>query len=348
MKKFHLHLRRYAASLVGIVFLISGILKIWDPVGTMLVVTEYFKFLGMAGLAPAAKGVGIAVAFLECTVGIGLISGVLRKILAIAAYSLVGIFTLLTLFLWIFGAPMDCGCFGQAFHLSHAQSFLKNVILLGLCVFAFVPFREFGKAKTHRWVAASLAMVSIIAATIYSNTHLPIVDFTAYNWGSQLFSSLDDEAAEAEFRNAPILSFTDGSGAYCDDLAASDRVIVFSVYNPAKADWARLTEQYRAAAATEALPLLLVTSAEDLPLPPDIQPYLCDYKTLITLNRSNGGGTYFYYGELIHKWSARHFPSNLSEDVADDPIALSSRHITRRRITAQSFCIVLAAILMLV
>ena len=348
MKKFHLHLRRYAASLVGIVFLISGILKLWDPVGTMLVVTEYFKFLGMTGLIPAAKGVGIAVAVLECTVGIGLISGVLRKVSAIAAYSLMGIFTILTLLLWIFDAPMDCGCFGQAFHLTHAQSFLKNVILLVLCVFAFVPFREFGKAKTHRGVAASLAFATIIAAAIYSNTHLPVVDFTAFNWGSQLFSSLDDEAGEAEFRNAPILSFRDGSGAYCDDLAASDRVIVFSVYDPRKADWTRLEEQYHAAAATEALPLVLVTSAEDVQLPPDIQPYICDYKTLITLNRSNGGGTYFYYGELIHKWSAGHFPSNIAEDVADDPIALSTRHITRRRITAQGFCVALAAILMLV
>ena len=348
MKKFHLHLRRNAATLVGIVFLISGILKIWDPVGTMLIVTEYFKFLGMPGLIPAAKGVGIAVAFLECTVGIGLITGVLRKVSAIAAYSLMGIFTLLTLFLWIFDAPMDCGCFGQAFHLTHAQSFLKNVILLALCLFAFVPFREFGKAKTHRGVAASLAFASIIAATIYSNTHLPIVDFTAFNWGSQLFSSLDEEAGEAEFRGAPILSFRDGSGAYCDDLAASDRVIVFSVYDPLEADWTRLEEQYRAAAATDALPLVLVTSTEDAQLPPDIQPYICDYKTLITLNRSNGGGTYFYYGELIHKWAAQHFPSNIAEDVADDPIALSTRHITRRRITAQGFCVALAAILMLV
>ncbi|MBR4775190.1 MAG: hypothetical protein IK008_03740 [Bacteroidales bacterium] len=348
MKKFHLHLRRYAASLVGIVFLISGILKIWDPVGTMLIVTEYFKFLGMPGLIPVAKGVGIAVAFLECTVGIGLITGVLRKVSAIAAYSLVGIFTILTLLLWIFNAPMDCGCFGQAFHLTHAQSFLKNVILLALCVAAFVPFREFGVAKTHRGVAASLAMISIIAATIYSNSHLPIVDFTAFNWGSQLSTALNDEDSEADPHDAAILSFRDADGNYCDELAASERVIIFSVYDTENADWARLEEQYRAAAATEALPLVLVASAENIQLPPDILPYFCDYKTLITMNRSNGGGTYFYYGELIHKWSAQHFPSKLSEDVADDPIALSTRHVTRRRITAQGFCVILAAILMLV
>ena len=349
MKKFHLHFRRYCAGIVGIVFLITGILKLWDPVGTMLIVTEYFKFLGLAGLAPAAKAAGIGMAFLECIVGIGLITGVLRKASAVAAYVLTGIFTVLTLLLWIFDAPMDCGCFGQALHLTHSQSFWKNIVLLALCLAAFVPFREFGQAKTHRSVAAVLSALLIVAAAIYSNTHLPIVDFTAFNWGSQLFSSLDDEAGEAEFRNAPILSFSDASGAYCDDLAASGKVVVFSVYDAEKADWARLEEHYRAALATDVLPLVLVAGArEDLPLAPDIQPYSCDYKTLITLNRSNGGGTYFYYGELIHKWSARHFPSDLAKDVADDPIALSTRHITRRRITAQGFCVALAAILILV
>ena len=37
-------LRRFAAGLIGIVFLASGLLKMADPVGTMLIVTEYLKF----------------------------------------------------------------------------------------------------------------------------------------------------------------------------------------------------------------------------------------------------------------------------------------------------------------
>ena len=40
----------------------------------------------------------------------------------------------------------------------------------------------------------------------------------------------------------------------------------------------------------------------------DIPVYTCDYKTLITLNRSNGGATYFSDGELICKWAFRSFP----------------------------------------
>ena len=348
MRRGYLRFRRQAAGILGIVFLISGILKLWDPVGTMLIVTEYLKFLHLPGLIPAAKVMGIALPVTECAVGIGLITGVLRKLSAFVVYVMLGGFTLLTLALWIFDAPMDCGCFGQAVHLTHAQSFWKNVILLVIAVIAFTPFREFGRAKVHRGVAAVMAMLAIIAATIYSNLYLPVVDFTAFNWGSQLFASLDDEATEKEFRRAPILSFRDAQGEYQDELAATGKVVVFSVYDAASADWARLEEHYHIASMSEALPLVLVSAPEEqLQLPPDIKPYFSDYKTLITLNRSNGGGTYFYYGELIHKWSVRQFPDDLVADINGDPDVLATRHVTRRRVTAQGFCVALLAILVL-
>lgn len=351
MKASYQNFRRHTAGILGIVFLISGLLKLSDPVGTMLIVTEYFKFFGLRFLVPAAKVVGVAVAFTECAVGIGLITGIQRKLSALICYILLGFFTVVTLALWIFNPPMDCGCFGQAIHLTHAQSFWKNVALLVLAVIAFTPFKEFGAPKGHKLVAASVAMGAIVLAAIYSNSHLPVVDFTAFNWGSQLFASLDENADEADFRRAPILSFSDAEGAYHDELAAEGRVVVLSVYDPAKADWTRLTEQYRLVEASLARPLLLVSSTpaemEAYGLPQDIMPYFSDYKTLITLNRSNGGGSYFYQGEVVHKWSARHFPANFSEDISLDPVALSTRHVTRRRLTAQGFCVGLLAVLML-
>ena len=351
MKASYQKIRRHAAGILGVVFLISGLLKLVDPVGTMLIVTEYFKFLGMSFMLPAARGVGIATACLECLVGIGLITGVLRKTAAIVCYSMLGFFTLLTLLLWIKNPAMDCGCFGQAIHLTHAQSFWKNVVLLGLSVIAFTPFKEFGAPKKHKRVAAIVASLAIALAAFYCNSHLPVVDFTPYNWGAQLFASLDDSAEEADFRRAPILGFHDAEGEYCDELAAGGRVVVFSVYDPAHADWARLEQQYREALNTPARPLLLVSATPEemasYGLPEDIIPYYSDYKTLITLNRSNGGGSYFYHGEVVHKWSARHFPGTFSEDIADDPVALSNRHVTRRRLTAQGFCVGLLAIFLL-
>ena len=349
MKASYQRFRRHTAVILGIVFLLSGLLKLVDPVGTMLIVTEYFKFLGLPSLIPAAKGVGIGVACLECFVAIGLITGVLRKATAIITYALLIAFTLLTLALWIKNPAMDCGCFGQAIHLTHAQSFWKNVVLLVLAVIAFTPFKDFGTSKKHRRVAATVAALAIVLAAVYSSHHLPLVDFTPYNWGAQLFASLDENADEADFRSAPILSFSDTAGVYCDELAATGRVVVFSIYDAKKADWPRLEQQYRTVQASQARPLLLVSATkEELPsLPPDVEPYFSDYKTLITLNRSNGGGTYFYHGELVHKWSAGHFPEDIQAAVSEDPVVLSTRHVTGRRLLAQGYCVGLLAILLL-
>ena len=112
-----------------------------------------------------------------------------------------------------------------------------------------------------------------------------------------------------------------------------------------------MEEHYRLLQGTEALPLLLVSAGreevEALGLSADITPYFSDYKTLITLNRSNGGGSYFYDGEVIHKWSAPHMPDTLQEDIQEYPLALSTRHVTRRRLTAQGFCVGLLAVLLL-
>ena len=40
--------RRLCAVIVGLVFFVAGILKLMDPVGSMLIVREYFSFLHLS------------------------------------------------------------------------------------------------------------------------------------------------------------------------------------------------------------------------------------------------------------------------------------------------------------
>lgn len=383
--------RRFAAVLVGIVFLVSGLLKMIDPVGTMLILQEYFRYFQVPALLPAAKGLGIALSVLEAGVGVSLITGVLRKIAAILTYIMLGFFTIVTFVLWVLNPTMDCGCFGEAIHLSHAQSFWKNVILLLLSVIAFTPFHDFGRPKRNRIVAAVLTGLSILFVLIYSNRHLPILDFTAFDWGAELYASLDDEVAadnhykaayvyqkdgkegvfdltalpdstwtfvrvDTVFRRTtavsedyPILSFSDADGVYQDRMAAEGNVVVLSVYNVAKAPWDAVKEQYYAVLEAGGTPLVLVSAVPgDASLPQDLPLYYADYKTLITLNRSNGGGSYFNQGELVNKWDVRHVPENLQGDFAADPVDLSTHYIIRRRLRTQGFCVYLAALLLLI
>lgn len=391
----YIPLRRVAAALIGIVFLVSGLLKMADPVGTMLIFTEYFKFFHLQALIPAARACGVGLSLLEASLGILLITGALRKLAAWASTALLGFFTVVTLILWIANPNMDCGCFGEAVHLSHAQSFWKNVILLVLAGLAFLPFGDFGKTPRRKVVSACLGLASLVLAAVYCNTHLPLVDFTDFHLGAELFASLEDDiAADNHYLESriyekdgqqgrfypgyypadtawklvkvdtvywegpltddrfPILSFRDGGDEYRDRMAAEGKVMVFSVYNPARAPWERLRKQLRSAEEAGATALLLVACApsqvDQYAIPLDLTVYYADYKALITLNRDNGGCTYFYEGELIEKWMSRDFPKDPSGILAADPVNLSTYRITRHRLTAQGFCLYLAALLLLV
>ena len=77
--------------------------------------------------------------------------------------------------------------------------------------------------------------------------------------------------------------------------------------------------------------------------------YLADYKPLITLNRANGGATYFNDGELISKWSPRDVPEGeeLRSLLDREPVVASTDFIVGRRIRAQGFSLYLLALLLL-
>ena len=342
-------LRRFCAVIVGITFIISGLSKIMDPAGTMLIVTEYLRLLHIGFLIPCAKVLGVILATLEAVTGIALVTGVLRKVAAWITMALVGVFTLITLFLLILNPSMDCGCFGEAIHLNHLQSFLKNLALAALSAIAFIPLKSIGKPRLRKWVSFGIATLAIFYAVLYSNTHVPILDFTEFAPGSELMASLDDEDDWDSTKTYPILSFRNAQNEYCDSLAVEGPVVTLSVYEPSKANWERIHKHYRQIQDAGATPLLLVASypleIDQFNIPIDMTVYYADYKTLITLNRSNGGATYFRDGELIEKWHQKAFPESIAQHIRADSVERGSRFILGRRIKSQAFCLGLAIIL---
>lgn len=393
MKYLLLRLKRFCGFATGFIFFISGILKVLDPVGAGLVMSEYMDFLHLGFLKFASKLSGTAFAFAEIVIGTGLITGIFRKAFAIIAFAFQAFFTILTLLLVIFNPSMDCGCFGEAFHLSHMQTFVKNLILLSLLAIYTFPLRMFGANKRRKYVSFSIVTASALAFTIYSWLYIPLTDFTVYKPGAALealevVAESESERYEAVFiyekdgvqekfdlghlpdttwtyvgtemltkegfkdDQLMSLSFCNAEGEYLDSLAANGKVMVVSVYDKdIKASrWEEIYGFMEHAAECGFRPLLLVAATPDQigGNIPDFM-YFSDYKTLITMNRSNGGATYFSNGYLIRKWARRSLPdmNELMDFYKADETETIIDQDTRGSLTLQGFLLYVFAVMLL-
>ena len=102
--------------------------------------------------------------------------------------------------------------------------------------------------------------------------------------------------------------------------------MILSVYNPdiTEKKWKEVTAFAEKAKEAGFTPMILVAAAPGQFSGIDttgIPIYFSDYKTLITLNRSNGGATWFSKGFLIKKWSPRLYPNSeqLGEYIKGNP-----------------------------
>lgn len=393
MKKGYNVFRRFCAFVLGAVFLVSGILKLMDPVGSEFIMKSYFSFLHIGFMDFSAKFFGVAFALTEAVLGAALMSGVWRKVVGIAVVALTTFFTLLTLVLLIFNPVMDCGCFGEAMHLTHLQTFVKNVILCALCCGAFIPMRELDRPVKVKYVSFALTACSLVALLVYSLVALPLKDYTAFHPGAMLQAAADEQykdfsepefiyekdgvtqafsldalpdsswnfvdsrIRQDDFAAGTVLTLTDDAGEYCDSLATKGNVLVVSAYRKLSAGRIEGIESLVADARAVGLtPIVLVPSDDVLAAASEKHAaledglvYYSDYKTLATLNRSNGGATWISDGQIVRKWSYTLRPSSekLSAALAEDPTALALETQSKGSLALQSFLLYIFAVLLL-
>lgn len=332
-------LRRLCAVLTGSVFFVSGLLKVMDPVGTSLIVGEYFNFLHLGFLSFSSKCAALVLAFAESVIGAALITGVWKKICAVASGAVIAFFTVITAVLLVFNPQMDCGCFGEAVHLTHLQSFIKNIVLCLLWVGAFVPFNSMEDARKTKYAAFLAVAVSVVLFGAVSMCGIPLMDFTDFAPGAEL-RSVDEEGLE----DSPMLSFFDDEGNYRDSLALGGEVMVFSVYDPSSfRKWDRI------ASCSDMLEEkgfdCVVLSNDEAPL----DCFYADRRDLMTLNRSNGGLTYISDGQIVAKWPVR---ALLSEQEAEKIIITGSdqmmmKTLSRGKLLCQGFLLYAFAVMLL-
>ncbi len=350
-------LRGLCRVLFALTFILSGILKLLDPVGTGLIVHEYLSFMHLDFLDSGAIVLGIALATLEFLIGICVLSGLRLRIVAWVALILTAFFTVLTFYLMRFNPISDCGCFGEAIHLTNTQTFIKNVVLLVLAILIFLGRKRATRVAPAplEWVFIALFALVGLSVALRALATIPQVDFTAYSVGS----SLDELAQENQARFETTFIYTkdghteeftldnlpDDSWTYLDSktvqLGGSTRmaqvdftldqmegpVLAVSVHHPdaLRAENVERIEAFRTAA--------LAAGIQPVTYGPTETYETADWKSLLTLNRSNGGAVYFNDGTIVAKWANSELPKvDLPAVLQEDPDVLILKHRIREQL----------------
>jgi len=193
---------------VGILFIISGFIKLNDPLGFSYKLQEYFStdVLNMPFLEPYALGISVFVVVLEVVLGVFLLIGYKKKFTIWMLLGMIVFFTFLTFYSAYFDKVKDCGCFGDALKLTPWESFTKDVILL---VFILILFygQKYIKPLFKSLPNTIIALLSFIVSLWFAYDvlmHLPAIDFRAYKIGN----NLSDEMAVPDDAPKPIIEYT--------------------------------------------------------------------------------------------------------------------------------------------
>jgi uncharacterized membrane protein YphA (DoxX/SURF4 family)/peroxiredoxin len=175
---------------VGVLFVISGFIKLNDPVGFSFKLEEYFSqgVLDLPVFMPYALAISIFVVIVEVLLGIMLILGIKVKFTVWSLLGMIIFFTFLTFYSAYFNKVTDCGCFGDAIKLTPWESFTKDVVLLVLILLLF-----FGQKYITQLFRPFLTKIILIGSVLFSVgyvyyvlNHLPVIDFRPYEIGKNI------------------------------------------------------------------------------------------------------------------------------------------------------------------
>ena len=184
MKKISVSIVRL---IVGVVFIISGFVKLVDPIGFSFKLEEYFEpqVLNMPFFIPFAYPIAVFVVAFELILGVLLLLGFLRKFTLLSLLGLTIFFGFLTFYSAYFNKVTDCGCFGDALKFTPWGSFTKDMILLFLAIILWWGRDCIKPLYTNKISIAvlSLTIVGCIGLVYYTQKHLPVIDFRPYKVG---------------------------------------------------------------------------------------------------------------------------------------------------------------------
>ena len=173
--------------IVAVTFIFSGFVKAIDPIGTQYKLQDYLGAIGIAGILPnwTLLAVAVFLAAIEFCIGIFLLFAIQRRLISKLTVAFMAFMTMVTVWIVVADPVKDCGCFGDALHLTNTETLIKNIVLL-VCSLAIMyrPLAMFRfVSKSNQWIVTNYTIVFILVSSGLSLYYLPIFDFRPYHIG---------------------------------------------------------------------------------------------------------------------------------------------------------------------
>ncbi len=186
---------QFSRLFVGILFIISGLIKLNDPLGFSYKLAEYFgePVFNLPFLVPYSLALALFLVILEVVLGVMLLIGYRSKNTLLSLLILVVFFSFLTFYSAYFDVVKDCGCFGDALHLTPWQSFTKDIVLLFFILILFFN-QKLVKPLFSKNLVSFLALFSFVLSGFMGYwvlNHLPLIDFRPYKIGTNIQKGME-------------------------------------------------------------------------------------------------------------------------------------------------------------
>ncbi len=183
--KLILTITRY---IVGLLFIFSGLVKANDPLGLSYKMQEFFEVWGLHQLNDFTLAFSVLMIAFEIIAGVAVIIGWQMRLFSWLLLLMIIFFTFLTGYALFSGKIKTCGCFGDCIPLTADQSFIKDLLLLGLILLLFVNRNRIVTAMSTRNSIIALAITTIFSFGLqwYVLNYLPIVDCLPYKKGVRI------------------------------------------------------------------------------------------------------------------------------------------------------------------
>jgi uncharacterized membrane protein YphA (DoxX/SURF4 family) len=196
---------RIVQIFVGVLFIISGLVKANDPLGLSYKMQEFFELWNSSlqtgnffakGLLISLFNFGhehslalsILMITLEVAAGLALLLAWKRKAILWLLFLLILFFTFLTGYAYLSGKFTNCGCFGDCLPITPLTSFGKDILLTVLSTFLLWQKNQIEPVFARRFAFAVLAVGTMLTLGLqwYVLTHLPLADCLPFKKGNNI------------------------------------------------------------------------------------------------------------------------------------------------------------------